>query len=505
MNSFKIKPQFAILSLFFILSLLCTFLTWRIYGQLNNNLAKNSQWTSTKIGLEKSVNGAYEYFYWLQALAYDKLNLGAWYGYQELISQQTIPVHRVEFDYFLLPNSYVDFVYDKNPLSYYSFRISSNPLFPSAVIKLKNTGEYESVHNFDTNSFPYNKWHHLRLDFNYVDNQVTINIDHHPQSSFKFPAKNQPIPIGFRGSHETSYVDNVIIKDAFGTNVFKDNFSFHDRLFIPKIFSIFIFYCLIYLLTRRKPFKAVILLANFLFLLIISTLYLSYYYVAKYPNPNSPWSRLKNILPQPKEEDTLSFSQKMNQEILDSVRTDPRPRILFLGTSQTWGAGAAQVDETYVKVIENLSLSNNKTKYQFINAGISGSSSSEILDFYQKYWLKLNPKIVLVDLSSNDLDPLVFSQNLKKIIDINKPLGITTVFILEANSVSSPQSPPLALHESMRSVAKSENIRLIDINEFLKDQRTAGNLWWDKVHPTTFGHQLLGQYIYQNIKDLLLP
>jgi hypothetical protein len=30
-----------------------------------------------------------------------------------------------------------------------------------------------------------------------------------------------------------------------------------------------------------------------------------------------------------------------------------------------------------------------------------------------------------------------------------------------------------------------------------------GILWWDEVHLTSYGQELTGKYIYENIKDLL--
>jgi len=505
MNNSQVNNRYHLRLTIVTLSLASCLLAFRIFGQLNNSLARNSQWTSTKIGLEKSVNGAYEYFYWLQALAHEKLNLGAWYGYQELITKKPLNVGRISADFSLTPNSYVDIVYNKNPLSYYTLRISNNSLFPSALIRLKNTGEYESVTLIDTSKINLDNWHRLDLNFDFQKSLVTISLDRQNLGELSIPVFTQPISVGLRGSHEPSYVDNFTIYDQFGTKVFSDDFSFHDPHPILKIFMILAFLILILVLGHTRPLPTILILINIVILLSTTTLYLHFFYVANYPNPNSPLSKFKSLFATVDKSESLTFSQKMSQEIVDSVIPDKRPRILFLGTSQTWGAGAAKHDETYVKVIEKEIDTHIKTNYQLINAGISGSSSTEILDFYKNSWLKLNPKMVLVDLSSNDLDPELFAKNLEELVDINKKLGITTIFLLEANSVNTPVDTGLPLHPFMTTVANIKNIRLINIHEYLKGQSKLGNLWWDKVHPTTFGHQLLGQFIYQNIKDLLLP
>jgi phospholipase/lecithinase/hemolysin len=81
------------------------------------------------------------------------------------------------------------------------------------------------------------------------------------------------------------------------------------------------------------------------------------------------------------------------------------------------------------------------------------------------------------------------------------------VFVLEANSVEIDPEGGKGLstkHSVMRQIGTEENIRIIDIHHYLASLTPqSGNLWWDIVHPTTFGHKLIGQYIFENIKDLL--
>ena len=60
---------------------------WTTYFLLNNTLENNGCWTSTKECLEDYANGSSSFMRGTQALAGRRLNLGAWLGYQEILSE----------------------------------------------------------------------------------------------------------------------------------------------------------------------------------------------------------------------------------------------------------------------------------------------------------------------------------------------------------------------------------------------------------------------------------
>ena len=64
-------------------------------------------------------------------------------------------------------------------------------------------------------------------------------------------------------------------------------------------------------------------------------------------------------------------------------KKDNISRILFIGTSQTWGAGASSENKTFVRLFENLLNKNSQiTNYEVINGGISGLNSKALLELY---------------------------------------------------------------------------------------------------------------------------
>lgn len=56
------------------------------YLLLQNNLKNNGSWQATKVNLEMGVMGAWNFFSQTQPLNGEKLNLGSWHGFQEVIT-----------------------------------------------------------------------------------------------------------------------------------------------------------------------------------------------------------------------------------------------------------------------------------------------------------------------------------------------------------------------------------------------------------------------------------
>jgi hypothetical protein len=80
-------------------------------------------------------------------------------------------------------------------------------------------------------------------------------------------------------------------------------------------------------------------------------------------------------------------------------------RVLFLGESTTFGY---KVDDnsTYVKILEEKFKSEYKT--EFINGGILGASSSEVLSNYVFKFQYYDPDIVVIKTGLNELDLFMF-------------------------------------------------------------------------------------------------
>ncbi len=180
-------------------------------------------------------------------------------------------------------------------------------------------------------------------------------------------------------------------------------------------------------------------------------------------------------------------------------------RVLFIGSSQTWGAGALHPQDPFVKRLEDRfnRESNGKTSYEFINSGISGERVARLLKPYSEEWIHWNPKIVLINLSNNDTDTEKFAKYLPKFVQLNESKKIKTILILEANSLEQTRDFLATNHQTMKKVAAEYHLPVIDLHQCLLENYDSGFLWWDFVHPTSYGHALAADCIYPTLHDVI--
>lgn len=73
-----------------VLVLLLSMVAASTYALYRNTLGYHPEWVSTKPTLKKAVMGALAYVSLQQALAGNRLNLGAWFGFQEVVFQRPL-------------------------------------------------------------------------------------------------------------------------------------------------------------------------------------------------------------------------------------------------------------------------------------------------------------------------------------------------------------------------------------------------------------------------------
>jgi lysophospholipase L1-like esterase len=185
-------------------------------------------------------------------------------------------------------------------------------------------------------------------------------------------------------------------------------------------------------------------------------------------------------------------------------KSHPR-RILFLGTSQTWGAGARGPDDAFVARVEAaLNSASGPDQYECINGGISALKATDFVELYRDEWLALEPEMLVVNFGFNDMEfTPSFAAALETFATLNRERGIRTVFVLEA---ASPEFRSGRLHMShaiMREVAGRHGIPVIDLHSPLAGHSLDGLLFWDIIHLTSFGHRLAAQVILEGLRPLL--
>lgn len=507
-------------------NLLVAFFFAKSGSLLKNTLENNQKWLASKLNLEMGVMGAWNFFHQTQPLNQNHLDLGAWHGFQEIITRDQYEFDSMSFKIKLQPKSYLVLYYQINESTKSALRISDD-LQNLACLSIDERGQYLSNTPIRINSIANPEaWQTIKLDLNnqrakfHISGQE-VSCEH---KDFTSPSK-----IGFKNG-----LNNVLLDDIELTKdhrvLFKENFTNTESFYL-----FFILYFIVtticqglLILASRKFFKKTkivfpLLLINLVSLLIIaiSYNYFLFYFVGNYPNLDSIISQLR------KEEDAWVDNEVelISKKIMSEFNSNDSEKVMFIGSSQTWGAGASAYDKTFPIQFETLYnrqrlFGANETSTHsaqvlgvdssqnitVINAGISGTTSNDLLKEYEQNWINLHPRITIINLSSNDFDygieEEVFQKNLETFIELNQSQGIKTVLMIEARSKEIENSNEF--QKVVKKVAEQNQVILIDSNQYLNSKNESGILWWDFIHPTDYGHYLIAEFLLKELSKLPL-
>lgn len=163
-----------------------------------------------------------------------------------------------------------------------------------------------------------------------------------------------------------------------------------------------------------------------------------------------------------------------------------RPRIVFLGDSITDGW---RLNEYF-------------PDRDFVNRGISGQITGEMLGRFKADVIDLKPSAVLVLAGTNDLarnvNILTIENNLSMMADLAEKHGIRLIFasVLPVGDNRREERPPLligALNDWMRSVCSQRGCGYLDYYGALVDKngQLTGDLSDDGLHPNSKGYRVM--------------
>jgi lysophospholipase L1-like esterase len=470
-----------------------------------NTLHNNGAWLSSKVELEKGVIGAVAYVLTRPALAMNVLNLGAWLGHQEVLLRQRVTPRRVEFDFRLEDDAYLVFVFNKHANGYAGFRISRNTRFENISFSATAGGRFLDRQHIEPGALD-DGWRHAVIEFGEKD--VTLGVDGIVAGRWEGTVAHEQ-QVGFRAGGVPARVDNVEIDSGDPLGVFRESFAGRHgwpQVLLAVALGLILLdgLLLAFVMARRRG--AIAPRIFYLTILHVSIFvggglyYLTDFFVLsqRYAPPSDYRGYVNTI------ESPMEVRQRL-RETYPASPVDDTVRILFIGTSQTWGAGARTEDDTFVRRIER-ALNERATspqRYECINAGISGTDSSDLLRYYREEWIDWNPRAVVVNLATNDTRPDVLGSNLGEFLSLNRVRGIRTLLVMEANSAEQERKHLLLNHAAMRHVAADHPISIVSMHTHLAGRCDAGFLWWDFVHLTSAGHEIVAERILPELARLV--
>jgi lysophospholipase L1-like esterase len=232
---------------------------------------------------------------------------------------------------------------------------------------------------------------------------------------------------------------------------------------------------------------------NFNILLI--SIFLAYAMYTRVSRMYFTWTKVyEGYVVMPSTHDTI------NKFLIPNANNKTKPRIWFVGSSQTWGAGVYRDEDTFVSLLEK---EINKTfNLDFINGGIAGTKTTDYLPIYKEHFNSIKPDIALINFSHNDDNTEKFIENLREFVKFNTEHKVLTIFSIEPVEIEF--LTPNKNQEAMRNLAKELNVPMIDMHTKMLPHYDDGFLWWDRIHFTSFGNALFANEMLEPLKNILL-
>lgn len=198
-------------------------------------------------------------------------------------------------------------------------------------------------------------------------------------------------------------------------------------------------------------------------------------------------------------------------------------RIVFAGDSVTDMGSAKPVGESlgddlgkgYVRIIESwLTACYPERKIRVTNSGISGNTSRDLLQRYDRDVVELNPQWVSICIGINDVWrqfdtptipewqvlPEEYEQNVEimilKVKDSVKGIFILSPYIMEPNRDDFMRARMDEYVEICRRLAEKHSCVFVDFQKMYEDFckiRHSSSVAWDRIHPNQVGATLMAK------------
>jgi lysophospholipase L1-like esterase len=493
-----------------VILLLASFSITRTYALYENTLNLHPQWESTKPLLQRGVMGALAFISTQQPLAQNRLNLGAWFGYQEVLYRDPVDVAKFSFRFRVEKDGYVHVLYDHREDGFSGIRFSTRPDFPGMSYRATPEGAYVSTEPLNAVQLVPDSWH--RAEFSFIDQEVELLVD---GSTVGVLSRSMgPQRVGFRGSQRNVWIDDIVITAKDG-KVYKEPFANTYRQW-PRFGLAFLGLALLALagsifivrmlkIPPRRAAMWVTMLSAVLLCTSIAGYALQYVLGSNYPLAGKKDALAETYWANSSREDIMT---KIRAQYAAEVPVNVF-RILVLGSSQTWGAGARLDEDIWVRQLEKLlNETSGGLRIECINAAVSSLKAEDILRILQTDLAGIQASAAIVNLSNNDIETVQFEQNLDAVVVELRSRNTRTILALEPNSLErklgdSRHGELRLKHEVVRKVADRHGLPVIDLHAYLSDHKDDGFIWWDFVHLTSYGQLLVARKLANDLPQLL--
>lgn len=515
-----------------------------LYSQ--NTFIHHSDWRISKRELYAGVMGADPFLITRPPLAQNKLHLGAWYGFQEIKHTETLTIQKISYRFKLEKESYINLIiYRPGNREAFGIRLSANEHHPSMFFSLSKLGEFTAKSQFDTNLD--SNWHNAIIEFN--KSSATLEIDGIESGRIAF----EPEMIGqvsLRSGIHPTMIDDVSIIEVNGEKHLEtfQNRENYFELFILNLFASAFLILFLYFFKLRKKSERTNTISHVAFMASMMSCAAIYFYFDYYHWSNFQFENLtRPIQTESKQLNKSNFEQArhtitsfwykvgggtiVNSASIgrlnyrqDRVSSGPffcediKPcillpsylvekkrqplsrefRIVIIGTSQTFGAGASELTQTltaqlHKRIAKKISP---QRKLMTLNISKSGSRASVLFDDYYRIYSDFNPNLIVINLGNNDTESDL-SSNLTHFLEYCKKNAIQVVLLKEPNTTEKNLNYIYYKHNIIEKLGKDFNFPVYNAHGFFQSEsiKDSGLLWWDNVHLTDFGQHIFAEWL----------
>jgi len=466
-------------------------------------------WTWTKAHHRVMPVGARPMLTGPQCFAGNRANMHIWHGFQEMVLLRPCDPSILCFRAKLSPGAALVVFLDRTrPIPrpddppQLAVRLSSNPQTPSAWLMVDGEGRFSEKQIFSLKSELTERcWIPFSLCF--TGDGITLYQEDTPVSNISRPLSG-PRHFAFRGSFSGYFcaVDDINIWDREGNHLLSESFDRRD-LFIfswPLCFLIFFLpgVGVLYFICRCAAWQIPIIAGLILVQVTLLSTGMAFWYMStrqrgSYPLANPLISRDREFARRLIENKSRVVNDRCKQKGV-------KRRIIFLGSSQTFGEGASEPEYAWVsRAHRQLQVQLSCPDLQVINLGIQGAVSSQLGDLYQQVAPVCVPELLCVSLVLNDNHRQTgdLEQSLERMIRTAESVGARVVLCSEALFPVMYCSERLQTYiEIIRTTAERHGLPYLNLGTAIGNDDD-GLRWWDVVHPTDYGHRLIADAVVQ--------
>ncbi len=519
----------------YLLFLVCLFslFVWDwAHQNTRSTLDTNFNWISRKSLVNKPLPGSYSLTQSPITVKNNRLNLSSWRGNNEFVSKKPLLNDQcLSLDLSVENNGVFTFSL-RQAKEHSSVLILSRSKFDSSsLVTMNSNGKYlkRTNINYDPNELSHAKFNACRFE-----NSIQIKINQ--KQVFDINILNLEMPIFWSiGSRSLPvFVDNVSVIDTKGQVVFYDNFDAHHPWLIFLII-IMIMFCF-YFIVPPIRFGDFVLLFCVLHLPVVGLTFFDQHFWANVTKQelafNNPFYRdvfytyrslrfktlnhdqahayATNLEEQFKKggifEDLFDYVYKTDEfrHVFKFTQEDASKRVLVISSSQLWGMGATKQELSFLNRL-NFYLNSHQSLSKvdlFALSKPGGTAKSLYKQFIESDLSSIKYDQMIVNLSFNDaVNHESFRIGLKDFLKWSSSKVKTVYFSLESISPELNLPKVIENHKIMTELAMEHQVNIIDSNAYVKSKSVyhSGHIWWDEVHLTNWGQDLLAKMLAERL------